>query len=88
MFISQLGEFIKSLTCHYQHDEAQAWQVVKTAIDDTASALANQLDNNWLTQEISAFLNDPWPMKALMRMRLQTADSYLYFSVENPLAKV
>jgi len=87
MFISQLAEFIKSLTRHYQYDEAQAWQVVKTAINETASALANQLDNNWLTQEINAFLNDPWPMKALMRMRLQTTDDYLYFSVENPLAK-
>ncbi|MGK0515727.1 MAG: siderophore synthetase component [Gammaproteobacteria bacterium] len=88
MFISQLGEFIKSLTCHYQHDEAQAWQVVKTAVNNTASTLANQLDNHWLTQEINAFLNDPWPMKALMRMRLQASDDYLYFSIDNPLAKV
>ncbi|GLX79936.1 hypothetical protein tinsulaeT_32760 [Thalassotalea insulae] len=88
MFISQLGEFIKSLSCHYQRDQAQAWLIVRTAIDDLASSLVYQLDNDWLAQEINAFLNAPWPMKALMRMRLQAADSYLYFSVDNPLAKV
>ncbi len=88
MFISQLGEFIKSLCCHYQRDQAQAWLIVRTAIDDLASSLVYQLDSDWLTQEINAFLNAPWPMKALMRMRLQAADSYLYFSVDNPLAKV
>ena len=87
MFISQLAEFIKSLSSYYQHDEVQAWQVVRTAIDEIASALTSQLDSHWLTQEINAFLNDPWPMKALMRMRLHTTDEYLYFSVENPLAK-
>lgn len=28
-----------------EHDEAQAWQIVKTAINETASALTNHLDN-------------------------------------------
>ena len=90
MFISQLGEFIKSLQLHYQQTvdlERQAWLIVKKEINYLAKMLAEQLDNTWLTQEIAAFLHAPWSMKALMRMRLQTGDEYIYTALANPLAK-
>lgn len=92
MLISQLGEYIKSLINHYQLEskqaEAQAWRIVKESINSIVSSLTNQLDHQWLEQEKHALLNDPWPMKALMRMRLQSSDSYIYYSTDNPLEKV
>ena len=90
MFISQLGEFIKSLQQHYQQSidlERQAWLIVKKEINYVAQILAGQVDNTWLAQEITAFLHAPWSMKALMRMRLQTGDEYIYTTLANPLSK-
>jgi len=88
VYQSHLGELVLLLANHFRCDENYFWQIVREVTLTRFAALKHQLTPaDWET-EYQAILEEEWPCKALLRMRLQKKYSPegLFFKIANPLS--
>lgn len=82
-----LGELVLLLANHYQCEETFFWQEIKKSTEARFAELKPRMNLETWQQEYAAILENEWPCKALLRMRLQKKynPEGLFFNIENPL---
>lgn len=85
-----LGEIILLITDHFGCAEDAFWQIIKKVTLQTLMYLKNQLDESLWKAEYNAILVSDWPLKALLRMRLNKniPEGILFNSIANPFASL
>jgi D-ornithine---citrate ligase len=83
-----LGELVLLLANYFDRSETDFWNIVKDVTKQRFYQLKNQIDATTWDIEYHAILRADWPLKALLRMRLEK--NYLldglFSNISNPLA--
>jgi siderophore synthetase component len=89
-FVCHLHEMAMLLTEEYQLAPTRLWAVLREETERAFDAQAPRLRSRSLWQaERSAFLDQPWPTRSVLRMHLQRyADYRLQHYLPNPLTQI
>ena len=88
LFQSILGESIIHLSLHYSIPETELWHIVYENVISTMTQLESEGACHHVPLEVEkkAIINDDWPIKSLLTMRLNnTYSTYIYNKTDNPL---
>ena len=89
-FVCHLNEMAMLLTEEYQLPPTRLWMVLREETECAFAALAPRIRSGSLWRsERSAFLDQPWPTRSVLRMHLQRyADYRLQHYLPNPLTQI
>lgn len=82
-----LGEIVLLLANYFNCEEKPFWKIIRKVTEQRFYALKNRMcPINW-KKEFNAILSTHWPVKALLRMRLEKnyLRDGLFFQIVNPL---
>jgi len=81
-----LGEWVLHLAKYYNTPESDFWAIIRKITQQRFDVLQARIDPISLQQERQAILENDWPLKALLRMRLDNVShDYIYVPIDNPL---
>lgn len=83
-----LGEIILLLANYFNCEEKPFWKIVRKISEQRFYALKDRMCSNIWKKEFNTILNTHWPVKALLRMRLEKnyLRDGLFAQVANPLS--
>ncbi|OJA00911.1 hypothetical protein BEV13_01865, partial [Rickettsiella grylli] len=82
-----LGEIVLLLANYFNCEEKPFWKIIRKITEQRFYALKNRMCPMSWKNEFNAILNTHWPVKALLRMRLEKnyLRDGLFFQIVNPL---
>lgn len=84
-----LGELVLLLANHFQTDENEFWQIIKTNLIIRFNDIKEFVDENRWHKQYQAILKNDWEIKSLLRMRLSNVyNKYIYINLKNPLRDI
>jgi siderophore synthetase component len=83
-----LGEIVLLLANYFNCEEKPFWKIVRKVTEQRFNALKDRMCPNIWKKEFNTILNNHWPVKALLRMRLEKnyLRDGLFFQIANPLS--
>ncbi|SHM66010.1 Siderophore synthetase component [Pseudomonas asturiensis] len=88
-FLTHLHEMALWLTREYGLNNTRLWEVLREETDLAFEAVRDRVSPTLWEVEHTAFVEDPWPTRSLLRMHLMQYSNYrLQHTLSNPLARV
>lgn len=84
--ICHLGELALRFSEHWQIAETKLWSIMRHEIEAVFDASREGTDPQRWREERHALLDDDWPTKCLLRMRLQNSSDDIHVRMANPLS--
>lgn len=86
VFMCHLGELVLLSARHFEMPEAQLWDELSAQVSQCFDALRDQVEPQRWRTERAALLEQPWPAKSFMRMRLLESHADIVGRLPNPLS--
>lgn len=86
--ICHLGELALRFSEHWQIAETKLWSIMRHEIEGVFDATREGTDPQRWQEERHALLDDDWPTKCLLRMRLQNSSDDIHVRMTNPLGSL
>ena len=81
-----LGEWTLALARYFNAPEDLFWEPVREITEQRFRQLKDKIDHKTWREDYDAILKKDWPLKALLRMRLNNVShKYIYTTTANPL---
>jgi siderophore synthetase component len=85
IMLCHVGEFAVALSRCYQLEEAVYWQALRQIVQETFNRCQSKLPIEHWQREHDAILQQPWPAKAFLRMRMSDSQDDMLHQMDNPL---
>jgi siderophore synthetase component len=79
-----LGELVLLLAAYFSCEEKIFWKIVRDKTEERFSILKDKMDIARWESEYEAILQADWPIKALLRMRLEKQYKIIFSHISNP----
>ena len=86
--VCHLGELALRFSEHWQIAETKLWSIMRHEIEAVFDATREGTDPQRWQEERHALLDDDWPTKCLLRMRLQNSSDDIHVRMANPLSSL
>ncbi|MDA7085989.1 IucA/IucC family protein [Pseudomonas sp. SA3-5] len=86
-FMCHLGELVLLCARHWQVPERPLWAMLADQVGQCFAALRGRVDEARWQGERRALLEQDWPAKSFMRMRLENSQSDIVGRLRNPLSQ-
>lgn len=87
VMLCHLSELGLLLARSYRHAEAAFWDVLRAATEEAFAQLRGRAEPQRWQRERAAVLEERWPAKAFLRMRLSDTSDDVHGDMPNPLAR-